>query len=511
MKRAGKHIISMIILILCFVFRIQAGEPSWIVVTSEYHKTMYFRVDYIDGLGPLEQGDIIGVFYKYKDGRVCGGKMVWGAENYMTVYHDTVIDSETDLSVTFDFKVWKKSKDCIIYDVEPTFDKLPYSPLTNYDSLSVISLKGSYLGSGYTNTTFCDNDGIVSPILLPEKGIITYSSDFKRITSAGDINLDGTFYGTFEIKYASVYCLESPSQVFTIQPSPRIALPEILKFCEGDDLKDSLQSYVYSGDFFGYVQQVSHLKDNIYLVEISNKSCVTKREFNADVLPKPAITPVITDLCDSVIIELNHNGTELEWSNGMANQQKINITNDQVLWARVTNDYGCVNTDTFDIKIRKIAIASLETENVDADCYTGGEINIRSINLINNVGNYLLTVKNLITNEEYPAGDKLREGRYKLSVADERGCSAQWDTELIILKDCLNDNPVFSPNSDGIDDDYYISYQGTVYFYDKYGRLVNKLECPAYWDGTDRSGRKLPLGVYLMVAGSEVKTITIIR
>lgn len=511
MNNAGKHIIGFVLLILSLVYKTQAGEPSWTVIPSEYYKMMYFRVNYINGIGPLEQGDIIGVFYKYKDGRVCGGKMVWGGENYMTVYHDTVIDTETDLSNTFDFKIWKKSKDCIIYDVEATFDKFPYSPLYNADSLSIISLKGAYLGSGYTGTVFCDNEGVVSPVLLPEFGLIAYSSDLNRITSTGDITLDGSFYGTFEIKYASSYCLVSPSQIFTIKPSPRIALPEMLKFCEGEDLKALLQGYVYPDDFSGDVKQVSHIGDNIYLVEISNESCVTKKEFKAEIIAAPVITPVVTDLCDSVMIELNHNGTGLEWSNGIINQQKMNITTDQILWARVTNDNGCANTDTFDIKIRKIAITSLETDKVDADCYTGGELIIRSMNLINSVGNYRLTLKNLITNEELTAENKLREGRYKLNVTDERGCSAQWDTELLIMKDCLNDNPVFSPNGDGSDDDYYISYQGTIYLYDKYGRMVNKLEGPLYWDGTDRSGHKLPLGVYLMVSGSEVKTITIIR
>jgi hypothetical protein len=511
MKPACKHIIGVIIIALSLVSHIRAGEPSWNVVSSEYYKFMYFRVSSIYNIGQLEQGDIIGVFYNYKNERVCGGKMVWGSENYMMVYHDTVIDTDTDLSTTFDFKIWKKSKDCIIYDVEASFDKFPYSPLYNGDSLSVISLAGRYLGSGYTGTEFCDNEGVVSPILLPETGLINYSSDFKRITSTGDINLDGSFFGTFEIKYSSAYCLVLPSQIFTIKPSPRIALPEILRFCEGEDLKALLQSYVYLDDFSGDVKQVSYIGNNNYLVEISNESCVTKKVFNADIIPAPVITSVVTDLCDSVLIELDHNGTELEWSNGIINQQKMNITNDQTIWARVTDDNGCVNTDTFDIKIRKIAITSLETDKVDADCYNGGELIIRSINLINSVGNYRLTLKNLLTNEEFAAENKLREGMYKLSAIDERGCLAQWDTELLILKDCLNDNPVFSPNGDGSEDDYYISTQGTIYIYDKYGRMVNKLEGPLYWDGTDRSGHKLPLGVYLMVTGSEVTTITIIR
>ncbi len=511
MKIAGKYIIGFILIFLSFVIKIQAVEPSWNVITSEYQKIMYFRVSYINGIGPLEQGDVIGVFYKYKDGRVCGGKMVWGGENYMTVYHDTVIDSETDLLDIFDFKIWKKSKDCIIYNVEATYDKLPYLPLTNYDSLSIISLKGEYLGSGYTGTVFCDNEGVVSPVLLPEPGLITYSGDIKNVTSTGDITLNGNFYGTFEIRYSSAYCLVSPSQVFTINPSPKIALPEMLSFCEGDDLKALLQSFVYPDDFSGNVQQVSYITDNLYLVEISNESCVTKREFKAEKLPVPEIIPVISDMCDSVIIELNHNGTELQWSNGMTNQQKMTLTDDQLLWARVTDDFGCVNTDTFDIKIRKLAIKALETETINADCYTGGEINIKSINLIDHVGEYQLTLKNLLTNDEYSADSRLKEGRYKLSVTDERGCSAQWETELVVLKDCLNDNPVFSPNNDGTDDDYFISYEGTIYIYDKNGRQVNKLEGPLYWDGTDSSGHKLPLGVYLMVIGSDVTTITIIR
>ena len=75
------------------------------------------------------------------------------------------------------------------------------------------------------------------------------------------------------------------------------------------------------------------------------------------------------------------------------------------------------------------------------------------------MGGYQLTLKNLLTNDEYSADSRLKEGRYKLNVTDERGCSAQWETELFVLKDCLNDNPVFSPNNDGTDDDYFISFE----------------------------------------------------
>jgi hypothetical protein len=156
-------------------------------------------------------------------------------------------------------------------------------------------------------------------------------------------------------------------------------------------------------------------------------------------------------------------------------------------------------------------IKTFDAEEVNADCYTSGKINLRDSNVTNSVGEVELMLENLLTGEKVAYDGLLKEGRYRVYAEDGRKCIARWPKELIILKDCLTDNPVFSPNSDGMDDDFFIPYEGLVTIYNKNGRMIHQFQGPAYWDGTDDRGAKLPLGIYLMVTGSEAKTITILR
>lgn len=69
---------------------------------------------------------------------------------------------------------------------------------------------------------------------------------------------------------------------------------------------------------------------------------------------------------------------------------------------------------------------------------------------------------------------------------------------------------VFTPDGDGLNDSYYIHFDGTTRIYNKSGELVKTIPAPGYWDGTDLQGRRLPVGAYILRCGDLEKDITLV-
>lgn len=80
------------------------------------------------------------------------------------------------------------------------------------------------------------------------------------------------------------------------------------------------------------------------------------------------------------------------------------------------------------------------------------------------------------------------------------------------MQNCLNNYPVFTPGNDGIEDEYFIPYDGTIKIYNRDGALLQTIETPAYWDGRNKSGDLLPMGNYVMITDKgKAVNITIVR
>lgn len=61
-----------------------------------------------------------------------------------------------------------------------------------------------------------------------------------------------------------------------------------------------------------------------------------------------------------------------------------------------------------------------------------------------------------------------------------------------------NNNLSFSPNGDGVEDEFYISQNGTAKVYNSKGQMVKELSIPANWDGTNSQGAQLGVGFYII-------------
>ena len=88
-------------------------------------------------------------------------------------------------------------------------------------------------------------------------------------------------------------------------------------------------------------------------------------------------------------------------------------------------------------------------------------------------------------------------GLYNIYVKDTNMCETKIDNyvELKILKNC---DQYFSPNGDGIADDFFIQGNGLTVIRNKAGQIVKEIQAPGYWEGTDKNGIQAEIGIYII-------------
>ena len=119
-------------------------------------------------------------------------------------------------------------------------------------------------------------------------------------------------------------------------------------------------------------------------------------------------------------------------------------------------------------------------------------------------------------------------GRYNVNVkiVDINGCAYDFSTVVEVRKfSALFVPSAFTPNSDGINDEFYVGHellrQFTIQIYNRLGNLVFESdEMDFRWDGRDTKGKMVPEGVYIFnatgqdidgVLFKESGTITVIK
>lgn len=316
--------------------------------------------------------------------------------------------------------------------------------------------------------------------------------------------------------------------IFTeIEVSPvRISYREN-RFCENNVQKltptvsDSITTIFYSSpdglnvdDMTGIVS-IGNQSAGMYTVRYSSEYCLENDEDTIIIDPKPSLTiERKRRICENNSIELapeNYSDDTYTWSNGLL-QRSIMVSQPGEYIVTAENEFGCQLTDTVEVELKNIEVEHFDYEVTDADCYNAGRINITQLDILDGELPYIYRLENRVNNQQMQRVDNLREGDYILTIEDADGCIAAVEHAISIRKDCLKDYPVFSPNTDGLDDDYYIPYEGKAIVYDRNGIERTEFMAPAYWDGTDNNGKPLPMGTYLIIVDKkEVINITIVK
>ena len=87
-------------------------------------------------------------------------------------------------------------------------------------------------------------------------------------------------------------------------------------------------------------------------------------------------------------------------------------------------------------------------------------------------------------------------GTYLLQVTDSRNCTA---IKSFVLDRGIDCESVFSPNGDGIMDNYFIPDTGSIQIYNSSKKLIRTMSVPASWDGTTNDGSLADAGYYIIV------------
>lgn len=248
-----------------------------------------------------------------------------------------------------------------------------------------------------------------------------------------------------------------------------------------------------------------------YTIALNTGMCLTEDNLHLTLKEYPRLKQIPdTVICgDALPLALPEVYSSVQWSTG-ENSRDVILTESGNVWYTVTNDQMCSNSDTF--RVEKMDIASVNYRIRDADCYQRGGIEILGQVIENGKPPYTYKVTNRIDNTVARDLNNLPEGAYLLEIVNENGCVLRYRQTLIVEKDCLADRPVISPNEDGLDDRYFIRFEGPVRIFDRNGNLKRRLAGPVYFDGNDSNGNPLPMGTYLVVSDKgENITLTIIR
>lgn len=171
-----------------------------------------------------------------------------------------------------------------------------------------------------------------------------------------------------------------------------------------------------------------------------------------------------------------------------------------------------LNTNPFTIKVLpciELRIPSINTPS--RDCSKGYTIDFSQNQQAGGTApfTYELTTSSTTKNITYPIVQNIEAGNYFLTVTDANNCKA---TDNFVLNKIDNCDPVLTPNGDGIMDTYFIQKSGKYAVYDLKRNLINTIQAPIMWDGTDRNGLLLDAGMYILIMeGEKPIYLTIIR
>lgn len=465
---------------------------------------------------------VLGVFYDSLGLDVCAGYVDLNQDtDYLIVYGETENKNGITSGERFHFKLWDREKDCIYDNVNVAYittDQAPNTGVFVSDGVSnITSIKASPIVVEYPTSLICPNENVMPSVIDSGRYRFVFSAEegLSIDENTGAIDASNSVPGEYIVKVSSDYCILNPSNTFRVSYSD-IRVAEQQFKCP-DELLDVTEIEIESVDSWEVIDSLSNtgsLSAGQHTIQFVNSDgCVVERQIEVVNYPEQDIQLQADYNCESTTIRLaeDQDIATVEWPND-ATGSSMEVYESSAIEVRYTDSNQCSRMKSVDVEVKKLQIQTLETNILPADCYLNGSIEIRSVNVENSTGDLDFEFINQLTNETYQSSERLAEGKYQIVVYDDRNCADTWPQDLVVLKDCLKDRPVFSPNNDFVDDRYYISDSGTAEVYNRNGTKVSEFETPIYWDGTDRQGRDLPMGTYLIVINNEkVINITILK
>ncbi len=365
----------------------------------------------------------------------------------------------------------------------------------------------------------CNNnpDTTWMPTNIPFGNYFFYSPDGLDMDSSGNIIPANSVPDSYNVILESEYCYyplgDSLIKVIILDTTTP-DVPDTLYYCSGTDNSDMpISNY----NILGINGDGGDIESGIYQVVPDNynqNQCVDTAFTYVKVIPEPGF-PLITteELCDRVVLSLDFDRgyDKILWSDG-SGSNSVEVTQSGYVDIEVTDQYGCLSSDSVYVEFLPLKIEMLDFTVTDADCWTEGAVQINSLITSKNVPEDQQHLVNVLTATYVSDLNNISEGVYRLEVSDSHDCTDQSEEKIVVKQKCIEDYPVFSPNQDGLEDEYFIPHEGSIKIFNRNGTLLNEFDTPAYWDGTDFSGNQLPMGNYIIVTdNNKPVNITLVR
>lgn len=148
-----------------------------------------------------------------------------------------------------------------------------------------------------------------------------------------------------------------------------------------------------------------------------------------------------------------------------------------------------------------IEINTINLDILSSDCREGSLIDIAGTTIDGGTTPITYTLQstspvNNITGTTATQFNNIIPGTYVLTVTDNKNCSA---IKSFLLDKGVDCESVFSPNGDGIMDNYFIPDNGTIQIYNSSKKLIRTMSVPAAWDGTTNDGGLADAGYYVII------------
>jgi len=215
--------------------------------------------------------------------------------------------------------------------------------------------------------------------------------------------------------------------------------------------------------------------------------CFTIVRLNITVNPKPFINlPDQLDFCEGKSVTLDAGpGLQYLWNTG-ATTQTITVSTPGTYSVKVTNSFGCENTDS--VQISYSVLAQIVSVNI---------VNNTATVILSQAGNYEYSLNNSTWQDSH-IFTNLNIGEYTVYVRTKAGCIiGQKNFSIFNIPNAI------TPNGDGTNDTWKIAglenYPGTeVNLYDRKGLMIFKetiSKKPFQWDGKYNS-QPISTGTY---------------
>ncbi len=463
---------------------------------------------------------------------------------------------------------WNISNDTILNPQVFPDSSVTYVLHTSYkglcsveDSVRVNVVGAPLIGLEGRDTTICQGDTIILPATIPDT--LNFSGVWTPDMYLSNPNIpnpsafpDTSIMYVYSINYqsASSSCSANDTFFINVLHSPDISFwQDTSKVCAGDTIRIVGEGDLGSADFFWYQNDSLILqglnRDTLILVPtdsvkitliLQEDICQDKDSLFINVEPRPEVSFTFAPerICFGnkvYFTNLTQGGDFYVWNFGdgaLSNEINPAYPYDSVgsftVTLTATNYFGCTDSAfaTKHILVNpKVQAGFYSVPSSDSVLVLPqATVEFKDTSQGNIVSWLWLFGNNESSVLQNPVYTYDAPGFYDimLIVEDDNECTDTAYAKISVRRPELDIPNVFTPNGDGVNDEFIIKYDGIeqyeVLIYDRDGKNVFSTTSPnIYWNGKkNNSGQELPAGTYFYVVniGTEKQykgTVTLIR